>query len=247
MTPSFYLDRICLNVLANDIHNMQEIVEATEGHVVIGVLSSSYNTVAEAVKEIQVFNDVTNNRISLGLGAGDPNQWKMVADISREVEVAHINQVFPAVGYTRSCAIGDEAHINGLIRPTDEIGVVNIATGPQSSKGKEISVTVEDAITLIKEMGGNAVKFFPMGGLRTKKQYQAVAEACAEADFILEPTGGIDLDNFEEIIHTALEAGVKQIIPHVYSSIISKSTGKTVVKDVERLYSIIKKAGDRYG
>ena len=36
-----------------------------------------------------------------------------------------------------------------------------------------------------------------MGGLDCREEYQAVAEACAKHDFWLEPTGGIDLENYE--------------------------------------------------
>src|SRR5699024_2089398 len=76
---------------------------------------------------------------------------------------------------------------------------------------------------------------------------KAVAQACAEEDFILEPTGGIHLDNFEEIISIALQAGAKQIIPHVYSSIIGKDSGKTRVRDVDKLYNMMKRGADRHG
>jgi hypothetical protein len=34
-----------------------------------------------------------------------------------------------------------------------------------------------------------------------------VAEACARHDFWLEPTGGIDLENYGEILQIALDAG----------------------------------------
>ena len=56
---------------------------------------------------------------------------------------------------------------------------------------------VETAIALLKDFGGSSIKYFPMGGLKCRDEYQAVAEACARHDFWLEPTGGIDLDNFE--------------------------------------------------
>lgn len=90
-------------------------------------------------------------------------------------------------------------------------------------------------------MGGSSVKYFPMKGLAHKEEYQAVAKACAEHDFYLEPTGGIDLDNFEEIVQIAVDAGVKKIIPHVYSSIIAPETGATRPEDVQTLLEIMKK------
>lgn len=247
MTPTFYRDRICLNVLASDADNMREIYDATEGNVLIGVLSSKFDAVDKAVDSIKNFNRITNGNISLGLGAGDPKQWKMVADICSRVEVAHINQVFPAVGYTRASSLGKDNLINGLVKPTETVGVVNIATGPLTSGGKKILVSVEEAIMLIKEMGGNSLKFFPMDGLSSRKQYIAVAEACAKMDFILEPTGGIDRDNFEEIVSIALTAGVQRIIPHVYSSIISRKNGKTNISDVAKLYSVMKRLGKQNG
>src|SRR5699024_434534 len=119
--------------------------------------------------------------------------------------------------------------------------------GVVSATGPGINVPIKSAITLTTEIGGNAVKFFPAKGLETREQYKAVARACAEEAFILEPTGGIHLDNFGEIISIALQAGVKQIIPDVYSSIIDKDSGKTRVRDVDKLYNMMKKAVDRHG
>ena len=74
-----------------------------------------------------------------------------------------------------------------------------------------------------------------------KEEYQAVAKACAENDFYLEPTGGIDLENFQEIVQIAVDAGVKKIIPHVYSSIIDSETGDTRPEDVRILLEKVKK------
>jgi uncharacterized protein (TIGR03581 family) len=68
-----------------------------------------------------------------------------------------------------------------------------------------------------------------------------VARACAEHDFWLEPTGGIDLENFEPIMEIALEAGVSKIIPHIYSSIIDSASGDTRPADVRTLLASVKK------
>ena len=37
------------------------------------------------------------------------------------------------------------------------------------------------------------LKYFPMKGLAHEEEYRAVAKACAEEGFALEPTGGIDI------------------------------------------------------
>ena len=59
-----------------------------------------------------------------------------------------------------------------------------------------------------------------MGGLKHEAEFRAVAKACAAEGFNLEPTGGIDLIITKAILQISLDAGVKQVIPHVYSSII---------------------------
>ncbi len=101
---------------------------------------------------------------------------------------------------------------------------------------------VETAIALLKDMGGSSIKYFPMGGLKCRDEYQDVAEACAEHDFLLEPTGGIDLENYEAILEIALEAGVKRkMIPHIYSSIIDNASGDTRPEDVKTLLAMTKK------
>src|SRR5699024_1245938 len=239
----FYNNRICLNVLAKDLDNAKEIQETTEGHVLIGLLSANYKTVDEAVEDMSKYKEELGGAISVGLGAGDPNQWKMVAGICEKLEVEHVNQVFPAVGYTRACLKSETTFINSLVHPAEKFGYVNIATGPHSSKQKPVEVPLSSAISLIMDMGGNSVKLFPLNGLQTREKYKKIAEICAEENFSLEPTGGINLQNFEEIVTIALEAGVKKIIPHVYSSIIDKNTGKTRIEDIEKLYDIVKRVG----
>ncbi len=117
---------------------------------------------------------------------------------------------------------------------------MKISTGPRSSKQRDGIVPVETAIAMLQDMGGSSVKYFPMGGLQAVDEYRAVAEACAKLDFWLEPTGGIDLENFGEIVRIALESGVSKVIPHVYSSIIDKDSGETRVEDVKQLLAICK-------
>lgn len=243
----FYNDIICLNVLASDKQNAKEIVEATEGHVVVGILSANYDTTDLAIEDMKAYDENLGGAVSVGLGAGNPKQWKMVADICRGYEPEHVNQVFTAIGQTRSSVNNEQTFINCLVNPVEEIGYVNIATGPLSSELEQVKAPIKSAIAMIRDMGGNSIKFFPMNGLNTIEQYKAVAKVCAEEGFALEPTGGLDLHNFEEIVTIALESGVKKVIPHVYSSIIDSKTGKTRIEDVDTLYEIIKKLGDKYG
>lgn len=96
LTPNFYRDRVCLNVLAGSKDNAREIYDAAEGHVLVGVLSKNYPDVASAVADMRDYAKLIDNALSVGLGAGDPNQSAMVSEISRQVQPQHVNLVFPA-------------------------------------------------------------------------------------------------------------------------------------------------------
>lgn len=241
LTANFYQDRLCLNVLAGSKENARAIWQAAEGHVLVGVLSKNYASNEAAIADMREYAALIDNALSVGLGAGDPNQSKMVSEISTVLQPQHINQVFTGVGMSRALLGQTQTVVNGLISPTGTPGKVKISTGPLSSQRSDGIVPIETAIALLKDMGGSSVKYFPMGGLQAINEYRAVAEACARQDFWLEPTGGIDLNNVEEIVRIALDAGVSKVIPHVYSSIIDKDSGETRVKDVRQLLKICKK------
>ncbi|MCS2152065.1 KDGP aldolase family protein [Scandinavium goeteborgense] len=241
LTPNFYRDRVCLNVLAGSKANASDVYEAAEGHVLVGVLSKNYPDVATAVADMREYAALIDNALSVGLGAGDPNQSEMVSQISREVQPQHVNQVFTGVATSRALLGQNETVVNGLVSPTGTPGMVKISTGPLSSKEQDGIVPVDTAIALLKDMGCSSIKYFPMGGLKCRDEYQVVAEACARHDFWLEPTGGIDLENYSEILKIALDAGVKKVIPHIYSSIIDKDSGNTRPADVRTLLEMTKK------
>ncbi|HIW34125.1 MAG TPA: KDGP aldolase family protein [Candidatus Paenibacillus intestinavium] len=248
ISKRFYKNRVALNVLANSIENAKEVFEAAEGYVLVGVLSKDYGAVEEAVVAMRVYDKEIDGAVSIGLGGGDPGQASVVAEIAKHYAGSHINQVFTAVGATRANLGEDQSWINSLVAPTGRAGYVNISTGPISMVQSEHAiVSVESAIALVRDMGGQALKYFPMGGLSREGELRAVAQCCGKAGFALEPTGGIDLDNFETIVRIALEANVPQIIPHVYTSIIDPATGKTNIEDVRQLLSIVKKLVDHYG
>ena len=238
-TPNYLEDRLCLNVLANSVENAKACYEAAQGHVVLGVLSKNYATDEAAIDDMKRYIVATDNALSVGLGAGDPNQSAMVARLSEVLQPQHVNQVFTGVGASRALLGQNDTIINGLVSPTGTVGMVNLATGPLSSQAPAGIVPIETAIALLKDMGGSSIKFFNMKGLTHLEEYKAVAKACAENGFYLEPTGGIDLENFQEIVQIAVDAGVKKIIPHVYSSIIDKTTGDTNVEDVKTLHAMM--------
>ena len=71
--------------------NASAIYEAAEGHVLVGVLSKNYPDVASAVADMREYAKLIDNALSVGLGAGDPNQSAMVSEISRQVQPQHVN------------------------------------------------------------------------------------------------------------------------------------------------------------
>jgi uncharacterized protein (TIGR03581 family) len=242
-----YRGRAALNVLAGSKANAKAIYVAAEGHVVVGVLSKNYPDAATAVTAMREYGAEIDDAVSIGLGAGDNRQASVVAEIARSYEGTHINQVFPAVGATRANLGNRDSWINSLVSPSGRPGYVIISTGAVSAKAAEPAVVpIKTAIALVRDMGGNALKFFPMQGLKLRDEYVAVAQACAEEGFDLEPTGGIDLDNFDEIVEIALSAGVKRVIPHVYTCIIDSATGETRTEDVRTLLAKLKTLVDRY-
>lgn len=241
-----YNNRVALNVLAQNVSNAKEVFAAAEGYVLIGILSKSYHSVEEAVGAMKKYGEPIDGAVSVGLGGGDSRQSSVVSEIARHDVGSHINQVFPAVGATRANLAGRPCWINCLVSPTGRAGYVNISTGPVSAASEAANIPVRSAIALTRDMGGNALKFFPMQGLACEEEYRAVAEACGEEQFGLEPTGGIDLDNYETILEIALAANVPYIIPHIYTSIIDAESGDTKVEDVKQLLRMTKKLVDHY-
>lgn len=242
LSPNFYQDRVCLNVLAGSHQNAKDIYEAAETFVVVGVLSKNYPDLTSAIADMRIYAKETNNALSVGLGAGDPNQSTMVSLISKAIQPQHVNQVFTGAPISRALLGQDETFVNALVSPSGTKGMVKISTGPLSSQAPDGIVPVETAIMMLKDMGASSIKFFNMEGLTYIEEYKVVAQACAKFDFSLEPTGGIDLENFSQILQIALDAGVKKIIPHIYSSIIDKESGNTRPEDVRQLLTMVKQA-----
>lgn len=164
----------------------------------------------------------------------------MVARVAAEIQPQHVNQVFTGVATSRALLGQADTVINGLVAPSGEVGLVNVATGPLSSQSAKANIPVATAITMLKDMGGTSLKYFPMQGTAHLEEFKAVAAACADNEFGLEPTGGLDLTNFQQIVQIAVAAGVRQIIPHVYSSIIDATTGETQPEAVAQLLTIMK-------
>jgi len=117
----FYNDRVCLNCLTGSVENAVALYEAAEGHVALGLLSANYPDVQSAVKDMIKYQKRVDNSISVGLGAGNPGQWKAVAEISSIIKPKHINQAFTAGGYTRALT-GEGPFMNSMVAPCGKTG-----------------------------------------------------------------------------------------------------------------------------
>jgi len=240
----FYKDRVAINFLAKDAKNGKEIYDAIDGYTAVGVLSKQFDTYEEGVNYVKDFMKEVPC-VSVGLGSGDPAQGIKAAIIASKTDPGHVNQVFTSAGYAAGALGANENNdtaINVLISPTGTVGKVKINTGPLSSEQNAAIVDAETALAMILDMEAHSVKFYPMGGEKSIEELEYVAKACASMGVpMIEPTGGINLDNFERILKVCLDAGVEKIMPHVYGAAIDKNTGETRADIVENLYDIVKR------
>ncbi|WP_243551674.1 KDGP aldolase [Metabacillus dongyingensis] len=49
----------------------------------------------------------------------------------------------------------------------------------------------------------------------------------------------MDLSNVHTVVETCLANGAELVIPHLYTSVIDKQTGKTEVEKVEKLLNLM--------
>lgn len=115
LSPNFYHDRVCLNVLAGSHQNAKDIYTAAESFVVVGVLSKNYPDLESAIADMKIYAKEVDNALSVGLGAGDPNQSTMVSLISKEVQPQHVNQVFTGAPISRALLGQNETFVNALM------------------------------------------------------------------------------------------------------------------------------------
>jgi len=113
--------------------------------------------------------------------------------------------------------------------------MVYISTGEVSQHKKE-AISCEAAAKIMADIGLNSVKFYPVKGLERIDHIKAMAEAAVKEGIeIFEPTGSLDLENVHEIVKVCLNAGVKTVIPHLYTSLVDKETGETKPAYIEEL------------
>lgn len=239
-----YRERVALNLLAKDADNARQVWEATGGHALVGVMLADYATVDAAVAQVRALLEVVPV-VSVGLGAGDPQQWERVVEAALRTDPGHVNQVFPAAAYTVGAlrARGLEQNVvNGLISPSGTPGKVLIATGPRSQSAPAAEVPCEAAAAMLAEVGVDSVKLFPVKGDTRLDEVRAMARAAAAAGIpVFEPTGGLTVHNLARVVEAVLDAGCQVVIPHVYTAIVDPETGLTRPGEAEALMGEVRK------
>lgn len=239
----FYNDRLAVNFLANSAENGKEIYDAIDGYTAVGVLSKQFDNISEGIEYVKNVQKIVPC-VSVGLGAGDPKQFKKAALIAGATNPGHVNQVFTGAGYAAGVLVASNSNdtaINVLISPTGIPGKVKISTGELSAQENDGIVDVDTAMAMVLDMQAHAIKFFPMKGLAALEELKVVAAAAAKHNIpMMEPTGGITLENFKEITKVCLDAGVSKVMPHIYGAVIDKESGDTKVEDVKKVYEMMK-------
>ncbi|WP_232697290.1 KDGP aldolase [Brevibacillus daliensis] len=227
--------QVRINLLAKDAENATQIQEVLEGKALVGVMVKPFPTIEEAVKKVEEFHEA-NIPVSVGLGAADPTQWKKVAQVAVLTKPVHVNQVFPAAGYTIGLleqAGAETIFVNAVIEPSGTPGKVYVTTGEKSQQYKE-AISCEAAAALMKDSGVVSVKFFPLNN-RLDELVPMVKAAVAQGITCFEPSGGITIENMAEIVGICEEHGSTEVIPHIYTSIVDKETGLTRIEDVKAI------------
>ncbi|PCN44163.1 4-hydroxy-2-ketovalerate aldolase [Brevibacillus laterosporus] len=225
--------KVRVNLLARDPENAKDIMEILNGQVLIGLMVKSFSSVELAVEKVREYQKA-GIPVSVGLGAADPTQWKKVAEVAKQTIPPHVNQVFPAAGYTiglLEAEGGATTIVNAVITPSGTVGKVYVTTGPVSQRYEE-AISCEAAAALIADMGIPSVKFYPLNN--RLDELTAMVKAAVEAGItIFEPTGGITIENMAETVRICIENGAREVIPHIYTSIVDKATGLTRIEDVQ--------------
>lgn len=240
---NFYKDKFAINLLAKDLDNAVEVVEALDGNALVGVLSKDFPTVDACAQRVREYLKKLPN-VSVGMGGGDPTQAAKAAQVAALTNPGHVNQTFTEAMYCAGLlkASGCEDTLsNCMIYPTGTVGKVQISTGPVSDSHAKGIVDIETALCMMKDVGLPSVKFFNMHGLQHLDELKALAEGCAKFGIpVVEPTGGLDPENVVPVVKVCLDAGVERVTPHIYSSIVDKATGLTVVDLAVAAYNNLK-------
>jgi 2-dehydro-3-deoxy-phosphogluconate aldolase len=222
-------DFLLFNFLAKDKQNAKEIMEAGEGFIVPGIVSSDFENIEDGIAKVVELKEVAPV-VSIGLGdGGNPENWEKVLKIAEGSNSGHINQPFEKSSYSRGYlkAKGLDQAVNGLVAPAGKVGYVKLAG---------FDMKVEDLVDMAKSMGIESIKFMPLKGTTHLEELVYLCMVAAEKGITaIEPAGGISTENIAEIVQAVRETGIPVFMPHIFGSTIDKETGRTIPEEVSKI------------
>lgn len=228
-------DFLLLNFLAKDQDNAAEIMEAGDGYIVPGIVSSDFDTIEAGVEKVKELKEVSPV-VSIGLGdGGNPENWEKVLKIASESNPGHINQPFEKSSFSHGYlhGIGLDQVVNGLVSPSGKVGTVKLAG---------VEMKVEDFVGLAISMGVVSIKFMPLKGTTHLEELVYLCRVAAENGIqSVEPAGGISANNIVEIVDAVRETGISLFMPHIFGSTIDKQTGRTLPEQVRKIVNLVRR------
>lgn len=232
--------KVMLNIQTRSVVASKAATALLGPAVLVGVMAKDYPEAGTGEAYVRELHEA-GVQVSAGLGDGSAAQWERALALAVATRPAHLNQIFPAAALSRQALrqSGADTFVNAMVTPSGRPGWVTLGTGPLSQAAAPAVVPVEAALAMMRETGIRSVKFFPIEGTKRLDELQAVAQAAAAADMMVEPTGGITPDNVADIVRVCLEAGVRRIMPHLYGSLKDPATGDLDIGRLERAYAAI--------
>ncbi|MBN2981866.1 oxo-acid lyase [Cohnella algarum] len=223
-------DRLLFNFLALDKRNAEEVMEASGGYAVPGIVSTDFATPEEASARVAQLKEAAPI-VSVGLGGGgDTSMWRKVLDIGLASDPGHINQPFHTASYAQGMfdKAGVAQYVNALIAPTGQKGVVRLANGSE--------IDVDALLELAAMMNVVSIKVMPVKGLDHLDELVYIAQAAARRGIYgIEPAGGIHAGNVRELVAALLRTDIPFVMPHIFGNTIDPGSGRTLPEKVEEI------------
>ncbi len=231
--------RILLNVEATSVDLAGQANDLWPERILVAVVAKRFDSVEASVEHARALRE-RGVRASAGLGDGAADQWRNALDLALGAKPDHLNQVFPAAGLSQEAlrSSGAETLVNALVRPCGVPGRVLVGTGPLSQEHAASSLPVEIALDMLLEVGVKSIKFFPMRGRERLEEFRALAREAAKREMMVEPTGGIGIDDIDDLLDVCEAENVPVVMLHLYGSLKNAVTRDI---DLTKLRPVVQK------
>lgn len=219
-------DFALFNFLAQDAENAKEVMSASEGYAVPGIVASDFDSAEDAVARLSELKRASNI-VSVGLGGGGAfENFRAVLSIAELDRDCHINQPLETAAFAQ---LVDGVYANALVRPSGKVGLVRLTTGG--------TIEVERLVDYCLEHQIPSIKLMSIRGTEHLAELVYLAKVASERGIYgIEPAGGIAWDNIVPIMTDVAETGIPFFMPHIFGATIDKVTGRTKKAEIERIF-----------